>query len=395
MVFLSLATTVYGLAKATHAWIEQRAAKDAAVQQIFTVVLQIQNILSPLMLMAMRESPNNLPVVDQSLLQCLKSIEKALRQTERHLFDWNQKSSQKLLAFVSPLSVVQALQDDAQLLNQQVLVLIAAITVLGYVDRHTSHTGRNTEGRDSSENPGVPAPASTQSIASSVDATLNIHFVPTEEFVRRIDIYVGFPTGNSSRQRYEGYLDELGVVSLARLESMVGEERDWLGHLRDAILSASKLPEEQPISTPHLLWVDDNPNHNRQLVLYAQGLGIHIVHFTTTSSAQKWIKSNIETLRRAMASSKIRMISDNRRPKDETPLMRISAGEIMLRCLRKLNLGIPFLIYAGRSTPQTKYVDNYLKAGSTSSYKDCRDFLTAFASGQTRDVEELRFSMVD
>ena len=52
------------------------------------------------------------------------------------------------------------------------------------------------------------------------------------------------------------------------------------------------------LSTPLLVWIDDNPEHNAYDIAQARGAGIQVIELNSTAMAKSWVEANSGELRR-------------------------------------------------------------------------------------------------
>ncbi|KAG6916490.1 hypothetical protein DXG01_006616 [Tephrocybe rancida] len=306
MEFIPVATTVYGLAQTIQSWIEGQSAKDATIQQISATAYQIQSIISPLTTSDFSPGATN---HDHRLSLCLSGLAHVLKQTQKHLREWDAKSLRRVWAFVSPLSVVKELEDDDRQLNHHLLILVAAISIIGYTDqRGAGATG--TAERAGAEIGDLPElGCDIRSEATNVEqfwagfVGIKTPLVDTGELIQRLEMYLGFSVSKAFKKICTGRLDEFGVVTLQNLKHEVGSEdvRDWChGVLTQDSDNYDYHHNERPavqhirdLSAPLVLWVDDHPENNKDLVIHARSVGVNVVELPSTSSAVSFINRNI------------------------------------------------------------------------------------------------------
>ncbi len=92
----------------------------------------------------------------------------------------------------------------------------------------------------------------------------------------------------------------------------------------------------QQVAGTNILWVDDRPANNQYERRALEALGIHFTLSTSTEDA----------LAKVNTQSFHVIISDMGRPPDRR------AGYTLLEALRKQNILVPFIIYAGSRTPE-------------------------------------------
>ncbi|RDB27644.1 hypothetical protein Hypma_003168 [Hypsizygus marmoreus] len=399
MEFLPVATAVYALAKGISDWLNERAEKDATAKKISAIASQIQTVLHPFQ--SMREVDH----VERPLFDSVTSVGDTLKRTQEHLLIWEYKRSRKVIAFFSPSIVTKEL-------NQQLIILLTSIAVVGYVDHRQRQNARLVVG---------PAPQPASSTTDGVLETIrnaevkefwrgymgdHMALIPHDDFRTRLSMWLGMELSPSAWLTLDFRLDEFGIggVTPSNLDHLVGS-----GSFREAILECIREGTARSDYTffkskqdtvadmprlPLLLWIDDTPSNNGYQVSNAVELGINVVQLTSTALAKDWIESNAEFLKRNDNPALIRVISDNIRP-DPTfnALVNISAGEHILRYIRGHGYRIPVLIYTGSSVRQTIYVKKYEMAGSTSTFGACLQYINAFGAGQQDDVRRLTFMM--
>ncbi|RDB27646.1 hypothetical protein Hypma_003160 [Hypsizygus marmoreus] len=372
MEFLTVITTVYALAKGISDWLDERAEKDATVKKISTIVFQIRNVLHPL------HSMRAVDHVERPLFDSVASVGDTLKRTQEHLLVWEYKRSRKVIAFFSPSIVTKELEEDERQLNQQLIILLTSIAVVGYVDRRQRQNAPLVVG---------PAPQPASSTTGGVLGTIRnaevrefwrgymgdqVSLIPSDDFRTRLSMWLGMELSPAAWLTLDFRLDEFGIggVTPSNLDHLVGS-----GSFREAILEFIKegtarsdytvIRSKQGSVThvprlPLLLWVDDHPHNNDYEVAHALKLGINVVQLTSTPLAKAWIESNEEFLRRNASPATIRVISDDfRQEPTVSTFLNISAGENILRYLRGHGYRIPVLIYTGSSLRQTTYVKNY------------------------------------
>lgn len=133
MEALAVVTAVCTLAQSINKWLEECAKKELTIRQISGTVIQIQQILLPLHDQRVRIESHTLGVV--------KTIGGVLKGAQEHLLVWQDRRSRRILGTLNPSSVIKQLKEDEQQLNQQLIMLIASIAVLGFVEeQHKRHS---------------------------------------------------------------------------------------------------------------------------------------------------------------------------------------------------------------------------------------------------------------
>lgn len=129
MEVLGLITTVYTLAQGINTWLEERIEKEVTIRQISGTIAQIQHILLPL------RGDEELMHIEPQTLGAIRSVGGALKQTQEHLLVWEYRRSRRIFATFSPSSVIKQLKEDERQLSQQLILLLASIAVVGFVEK--------------------------------------------------------------------------------------------------------------------------------------------------------------------------------------------------------------------------------------------------------------------
>lgn len=120
----AIAHTVYNLAAGITNFIAEHDDKDAIKEQISNIVVQIQNIIRPLLSQKITNPP---------LEECLKGLQNVLSQTHEQMKMWKESRSRRLLAFINPSAVTQQLKEDREQLMDQYIMLMGAMQVIEHV----------------------------------------------------------------------------------------------------------------------------------------------------------------------------------------------------------------------------------------------------------------------
>jgi len=142
MDVLSVVKTVYSLCRSIEKWIEELVEKELLIQEIFSIVTQIRNILEPF-------SQSTKPYDGKGELQlseAIRCVGDVLERTKEHLIVYKYKKSRKIqiASFLRPGVVIQRLKEDQKQLNNQLLILLTSFAVVGYF------RSREEEGSDTS-----------------------------------------------------------------------------------------------------------------------------------------------------------------------------------------------------------------------------------------------------
>ena len=138
MDVVSAALAVCSIYKAIEAWAEQHAEKEATIIQISSTVTQIHNILLPFSAAEFKGTG------EIQLSDCIRSVGDVLYRTKEHLLVWSYKRSRKIVAFLNPAALVKQLREDESQLNNQLIVLLTSVAVVGYFRDHARDASRPT-----------------------------------------------------------------------------------------------------------------------------------------------------------------------------------------------------------------------------------------------------------
>ncbi|TDL23035.1 hypothetical protein BD410DRAFT_186976 [Rickenella mellea] len=136
MEVLAAAATVCSLCKRIVTWINQLAEKETLLTQISSTVSQICNILDPF------ASATFEGIGEQHLSASIRSVGDVLQRINEDLLVYQSKKTKKVLGFLNPQALIQKLNEDQRQLNHQMVVLIAAISTVGYFRDHARTDAR-------------------------------------------------------------------------------------------------------------------------------------------------------------------------------------------------------------------------------------------------------------
>ncbi len=131
MEVVTVAVTVCSLCTRILTWIDQLSEKESLLRDISSSVLQIQNILCPFTSATKFDGTG-----EQQLSQSIRSVGDVIQRINEHLLLYHSKKTQQVFAFLNPNSFIQKLREDERQLNNQLVVLLAAIAVVGYFRDH-------------------------------------------------------------------------------------------------------------------------------------------------------------------------------------------------------------------------------------------------------------------
>ena len=125
---MDVASTVYSLTVGIAQFIAEHGDKDAMKEQISTIAIQIQSIITPLRLRDMPSAP---------LRNVLEALQTVLKNVEEHLRSWDESRSRRLLALVNPWAVTTELKEDREQMMHQYIMLMGAMQVVDYIRGYT------------------------------------------------------------------------------------------------------------------------------------------------------------------------------------------------------------------------------------------------------------------
>jgi len=125
---MDVASTVYSLTVGIIQFVAEHGDKDAMKEQISTIAIQIQSIITPLRLRDIPSAP---------LRNALETLQAVLRNVEEHLRSWKESRSRRLLAMVNPWAVTAELKEDREQMMHQYIMLMGAMQVVDYIRGYT------------------------------------------------------------------------------------------------------------------------------------------------------------------------------------------------------------------------------------------------------------------
>jgi hypothetical protein len=122
---ISSITTVIHLAVAVKQWIDETNEKEEILVEISETVDRLSNILNVLSSSGKK---------DDNLVAAIKSLGAHLKKTYEHLRVWKPKdlSFHKVMAFIHPTSVSDVLQKDQKQISDTILVVLLALSAIGF-----------------------------------------------------------------------------------------------------------------------------------------------------------------------------------------------------------------------------------------------------------------------
>jgi len=172
------------------------------------------------------------------------------------------------------------------------------------------------------------------------------------------------------------YLDHYntGHVVCHRLSDFVGDSTllDTLQKYKNARKSAISPIRPDGLKLPLILWIDDHPENNVDLVEYVKDSGVSVIPLQSSANAKQWITRHPEILE-VKEANKVRIITDNVRSGANT-ILDLNAGEDMIRFVRGRRSMVPIMVFCG-DLNYAKYVSKYKQCSATNLTSKCQAFI--------------------
>jgi hypothetical protein len=123
---VSTLITVCKVAISLKVWLEQRKEKEKTLREIATTISRICDILSPF------QAPAIAAQLDHTLLDSIRGIGEALSRTKEHLVAWEEKRTDRVMAFFKPTAVLDQLREDERHLTHQLIVTLFSMTIINF-----------------------------------------------------------------------------------------------------------------------------------------------------------------------------------------------------------------------------------------------------------------------
>jgi hypothetical protein len=173
---------------------------------------------------------------------------------------------------------------------------------------------------------------------------------------------------------------KLGHVICHRLSDFVGSDSLFTA-LQKYLEKPSIRTEIQPPATmkfPLLIWIDDCPENNYDMIEYARELGITVITLCSTHEAKQWFVKNPKVLE-VERLNQVGIISDNVQTDRDSPALNLNAGEDIIRWVRGRRSRVPVLVYCG-DLNYARYVSNYkFVTRATDQPSVCQQFIENLA----------------
>lgn len=261
---LSIITAIISTVSAIQTWCDQHQSKEQTIRQLRITVRNISGIITPLKDISLPELEHTITKATpthsthRSTLDCLADLQEALECTRGHLQKWSEKRGfrKEIVAKLMPSIALGEVQDDQKWLAQRCQDLQLAFSAMLW-KKALATDGQESVGHDAMGNE-LP-----NSKSNSVQAQNQSPATDNER---------------SMRGKYSGFL--------IRLVWHDGESRYSQQRF------CGLLGRNEIYSNPILLWIDDEPHNNQDLVSYAQSANIRVVTLLSTAHAKRWITSN-------------------------------------------------------------------------------------------------------
>ena|SRR5271156_1796645 len=111
--------------------------------------------------------------------------------------------------------------------------------------------------------------------------------------VTTLDDFAGTKSLQMKIAQYMQPSTKIGVrrTTVPLLSSQIGSSEGYGDDI--SILTEQLSLSETRLTTPLLIWVDDNPHYNTKHVDYAQSLGVSVIELYSTAEAKLWIDENL------------------------------------------------------------------------------------------------------
>ncbi|KAH9480852.1 hypothetical protein JR316_0007454 [Psilocybe cubensis] len=384
---MDIASTVYTITSGIIDFVAEHGAKDSLQEQISDIVLQIRNVVGPLII----RDVDNIP-----LQQTLQGMQNVLSNVDSHLRSWKESRSRRMLALVNPWAVTQEIKEDRVQLMHQYILLMGAMQVVN----HIFVRGYNyLPPPPQSAAPLTPQslriqqlhlPAAEEEVLQFWHSRIGGDFevVKSQDLCNHLASWLNIKLGPLSRRRLLLRLDEhnTGHVTLKTLQDLVQNTK-----MKDTI----KLYTSNP-KFPLLIWISDDLALNAPKVAFALEKGVSVVQLATTATAKAWINANRNFLLKHDNAGEIRFISDQFRKelnaKGEAVPNR-NAGNQIIKFIRDKGFQAPILIYTNKkSLHLTRYVESYPNAGSAAGHPEVyQEYISALGSRRVDDREWMKF----
>ncbi|KAF8814917.1 hypothetical protein BYT27DRAFT_7238634 [Phlegmacium glaucopus] len=373
---LAVAHAVYGLAVVLTNFIAEHDDKDTVHQQISSIVIQIQNIIHPLL----SRKITNLP-----LQQCLEGLQSVLSNTHEHMKAWKESKPRRVLALINPWAVTQQLKEDREQLMAQYTLLMGAMQIVDHIKGYNlitpppkvvrSPSGTSTSGTSQEEKNGAKGSEVLEFWEKCIGKEVS---KPKRFFTLTLRAY-------SSFFKKKVWVSERRLPLLATLQDLVQN-----GNMKETVNTYSADP-----TLPLLIWVDDDILGNASQALRARKAGITVVQIGSTSAAKTWILTNREFLKKHDNGADIRFISDQVRtefsPKGVSFKNR-KAGREMTKFIRKEGFEAPILIFTTKwSIHRTRFVEAYKMVGSSIDHGAFEQFVDDLAARRKDDTQWIKY----
>jgi hypothetical protein len=136
----AIARSLYALALSTKKLLDRTNEKESTLISLSDTVSRICAILGPI---------QNTSNIEPSVIDACFSLGEAFGRTREHLVVWEdkqQKAVGRVVTFQVPPQLTKLLKDDEHDLNQQLILVLFSLSMIGYLRDRSSMSGK--EGSD-------------------------------------------------------------------------------------------------------------------------------------------------------------------------------------------------------------------------------------------------------
>ncbi|KAG6853711.1 hypothetical protein C0991_002127 [Blastosporella zonata] len=396
---ISTVQSLCSLAITIITWIDQIRDKKETLSQISKSVTTIHSILA-----SFQENSEKIKL-EPSLFNALIGLGDVLSRTREHIsvLRKNRRASvDSILDFIIPARVSQQLIRDEQQLSHQLTIILFSFSSSSFIRERFLLADKKTD------------PLSFRAIRNQDVFEFwrdylgeKILYARGDRFMEALEFRFGNRLSDTARRRLFLCLDEfrIGGVAASTLERFVGDSslEQALQKFRSFASTPSIHTRNSDPRLPLLIWVDDQPDNNREEVRFAESRGVHVLQFISTALLKVWIEDNEDFLRENDSADSIRFISDTARfetggqlaTQNNSSYLNITAGEIIARYLRGHLYRAPLLIFCGAGIIHTQYVKAYEATGSTCHSAIVRAYIRALSNRTDDDEDWQGFDVVD
>lgn len=121
---MDVASTAFSITVNIVKFLSEHGDKDVLQEQITDIVIQIQNVIKPLLLHDFR---------DEALRHVLRSLNTVLVSVDNHMRAWTESRRRRMIALVNPWAVTGEIKEDRQQLMNQYQLLTGAMQTYDFI----------------------------------------------------------------------------------------------------------------------------------------------------------------------------------------------------------------------------------------------------------------------